>query len=77
MAEGRKPHPFRQVMPHLWGTNDGVAQLRASCLQKGELLKLLPALPLRCLLGPMLHFTLALKEGNLLDKAFGILASKG
>jgi hypothetical protein len=30
-------------------TNNGMAQLKASGLQKGELLKLLPALPLRYL----------------------------
>jgi hypothetical protein len=41
MAEGCKPHPLIQVMPHTWGTDDGVTQLGAPGLQKGELLKLL------------------------------------
>jgi hypothetical protein len=64
-------------MPHPVGTDDGVVQLRASGLQKGELLKLLSALPLRHLPGLMLCCKLALKEGDLLDKAFGILTSRG
>jgi hypothetical protein len=34
-------------MPRLWGTNDGMAQLRALGLQKGELLESCLALPLR------------------------------
>jgi hypothetical protein len=86
------------VIPHLWGTDNGMAYLRALGLQKGELLKLLPVLPNRHLppmLGISHHFTqdagvllghlsgpallrkLALKEGDLLDKAFGILAGRG
>jgi hypothetical protein len=28
MVEGRKPHPLKQVLPHLWGTNDGMTQVR-------------------------------------------------
>jgi hypothetical protein len=54
-----------------------MTQLRASSLQKGELLKLLLALPLRCLPDPMLRRKLALKKGNLSDKAFSIFASRG
>jgi hypothetical protein len=49
MVEGREPHPSRQVIPYLWVTNNGMAQLKPPGLQKGELLKLLPALPLRYL----------------------------
>jgi hypothetical protein len=69
-----------------------------SDLQKGELLKLIPTLPLRRLpsmlgigrhvrqamgillgqlSGPTLLRTLALKEGDLSDKGFCILMSKG
>jgi hypothetical protein len=64
-------------MPYLWGIDIGVAQLRASGLQKGELLKLLLMLPLRHLLGPTLRCKLILKEGDLPDKSFGILMSRG
>jgi hypothetical protein len=28
MVKGRKPLPLKQVMPHLGGTDDGMAQLR-------------------------------------------------
>jgi hypothetical protein len=63
-------------MPCQWGTDDGVAQLGAPGLHKGELLELLLALPLKHLLGLTLHCKLALKEGDLLDKAFGILMSR-
>jgi hypothetical protein len=70
MAEGRMPHPLRQMMPCPWGTNDGVAHLRARGLQKGEPLKLLSLLPLRHLSDLTLHQKLALKEG-------GILMSRG
>jgi hypothetical protein len=77
MAEGHKPHPLIQVMPHPWGTNDGMTQLIASGLQKGELLELFSVLPLRHLLGLMLGRKLVLKEGELLDKAFDILTSRG
>jgi hypothetical protein len=76
MAEGHKLHPLRQVMPHPWGTNNGMAKLGALGLQKGELLKLLLE-PLGHLSGLMLHCKLALKEGNLPDKAFSILARRG
>jgi hypothetical protein len=71
------PRPLKHVMPHPWGTNDGMAQLRTSGLQKGELLKLLSVLPLRHLSGPMLSHKLALKEDDLLDKAFSILTCRG
>jgi hypothetical protein len=75
-----------------------VARFEVLGLQKGELHKLLPTLPLRHLpltldigrrvrqaagillnqfLGPRLLRKPALKEGDLSDKAFGILASKG
>jgi hypothetical protein len=64
-------------MPRPWWTGDGMTQLRASSLQKGELLKLLSALPLRRLPDPTLRRKLTLKKANLLDKAFGILASRG
>jgi hypothetical protein len=64
-------------MPHPWGIDNGVAQLRALGLQKGELLKLLSMLPLRHLLGPTIHHKLALKQGDLSDKSFSILASSG
>jgi hypothetical protein len=64
------PHPLRQMMPCPWGTNDGVAQLRAPGLQKGEPLKFLSLLPLRHLSDLTLHQKLALKEG-------GILMSRG
>ncbi len=97
MVEGRKPHPLRQVMPRPWGSDNGVAQLRAPGLQKGELLKLLPTLPLRRLpsmlgigrhvrqamgillgqlSGPTLLRTLALKEGDLPDKALYVFMSR-
>jgi hypothetical protein len=69
--------PLKHVMPHPWGTNDGMAQLGTSGLQKGEILKLLSVLPLRHLSVPMLCHKLALKEGNLLDKAFSILTCRG
>jgi hypothetical protein len=64
-------------MPSLWGIDDGMAQIRAPSLQKGELLKLLSALSLKHLLGWTLRHKLALKEGDLSDKAFGILTSRG
>jgi hypothetical protein len=70
-------HYLKQVMPHQSGTDDGMAQLRALSLQKGELLKLLSTLPLRHLSGPTLHCKLTLKEGDLSDKAIGILVSRG
>jgi hypothetical protein len=34
------------MIPHSWGPKNGVAQLGVLGLQKGELLKLLPTLPL-------------------------------
>jgi hypothetical protein len=71
------PHHLRQVIPHPRGTDDGMVQLRAQGLQKGELLKLLLVLPLRHLSGPMLRRKLALKEGDLPGKAFGIIARRG
>jgi hypothetical protein len=77
MAVGHKPHPLRLVMPHTWGTDDGMAHLGAPGLQKGELLKLLMVLPLRHLSGLMLLRKLTLKEGDLSDKAFSILMSRG
>jgi hypothetical protein len=54
-----------------------MVQLRAQGLQKGELLKLLLVLPLRHLSGQMLRRKLALKEGDLPGKAFGIIARRG
>jgi hypothetical protein len=77
MAEGRKLHPLRQVMPHPWGTDDGMAQLEGLGLQKGEILELLSVLHLTHLPGPALRHKLILKESDLLGKAFGILASRG
>jgi hypothetical protein len=77
MMKIRKPHLLRQVMPQPWGTNDGLAQLRVSGLQKGELLELCLALPLGLFPGPTLCCKLILKEGDLLDKALGILMSRG
>jgi hypothetical protein len=77
MAEGHMLHPLKQVMPYPCGTDDGVAHLGATGLQKGELLKLLSVLPLGHLSGPTLCSKLTLKEGELLEKAFGILTSKG
>jgi hypothetical protein len=70
------PHPLRQVIPRPRGTNNGMAQLRAPGLRRGELLKLLLALPLRHLSGPTLCCKLALKEGGLPEKAFDILTSR-
>jgi hypothetical protein len=64
-------------MPHPWVTDDGVAQLGTPGLQKGELLKLLSALPLRHLPGPVLHHNLILKESYHPGKAFSILARRG
>jgi hypothetical protein len=86
------------VSPHPWRTDNGKPQLRASGLQKGELLELLPALPLG-LLPPLLGISrrilqatgvllghlsrpahlhkLTLKKGDLLDKAFCLLMSRG
>jgi hypothetical protein len=77
MAEGHMQHHLRQVMPHPWGTDDGVARLRALGLQKGELFKLFLVLPLCNLSGSTLRHKLSLKEGNLSDKAFNILMSRG
>jgi hypothetical protein len=54
-----------------------MAQLKALVLQKGELLKLLSVLPFRHLPDLTLRHKLALKEGDLSDKAFYILASRG
>jgi hypothetical protein len=77
------------VIPHPWGINNGMAQLGALGLQKGQLLKLLPMLDISChvkqatgirlgqLSGLVLLRKLALKEGDLSNKAFCILASKG
>jgi hypothetical protein len=45
VVEGSNSYPLRQVIPHPWWANNGKAQLRALGLQKGELLKLLLALP--------------------------------
>jgi hypothetical protein len=77
MVEGHKPHPIRQVMRRPWGTDDDMTQLRDSGLQKGELLELLSALPLRHLPSLSLYLKLVLKEGDLPDKAFSILTSRG
>jgi hypothetical protein len=77
MAEGCKPHPLRQVIPRPWGTDDGVMQLRALGLQKGELHKLFSVLPLRHLLSLTLRGKLVLKKGDLIGKAFGIITSRG
>jgi hypothetical protein len=41
------------VIPHPWRTNNGKEQLGALGLQKGELLKQFPALPLRFLPTPL------------------------
>jgi hypothetical protein len=71
------PHPLTQVIPRSWGTDDGVAQLRASGLQKGELLNFFSVLPLSHLSGPMLSHKLALKEGDLPDETIVILTSRG
>jgi hypothetical protein len=71
------PHPLKQVIPHPWENDDGMAQLGAPTLERGELLKLLSALPLRHLSSLMLRCKVALKEGDLPDKAFGILRSRG
>jgi hypothetical protein len=57
--------------------DDGVAQLGAPSLQKGELLEVLLVLPLRCLSRSMLLHKLALKEGNFLCKALGVSPSRG
>jgi hypothetical protein len=77
MAEGRKPHPLKQVMHHPWRTNDGMTQLGTPSLQKGDLLELFLALPLRHLLGLTLHCKLILKEGDLPGKGFDIFTSRG
>jgi hypothetical protein len=61
MAEGCKPQRLRHVMPHPWGTDNGMAQLRVLGLQKGELLKMLSVLPLRDLSDPTLRHKIALK----------------
>jgi hypothetical protein len=53
-----------------------MAKLRALGLQKGELPKLLLA-PHGHFSGPMLHPKLALKEGDLPNKSFSILMSRG
>jgi hypothetical protein len=54
-----------------------MTQLRAPGLQKGELLELCLALPLRHFLGTMLRHMLILKEGDLPGEAFGIHTSRG
>jgi hypothetical protein len=77
IAEGRKPHPLRQVMPRPWGSDDGVTLLRALGLQKDELLKMFSSLPLKHLLSLMLCDKLVLKKGDLTGKAFGIFMSRG
>jgi hypothetical protein len=77
MAEGHKPHLLRQVMPHLWGIDDGVTLLGAPGLQKGELLKYLLVFPLEHLPSLMLCGNLILKKGALTGKAFGIFTSRG
>jgi hypothetical protein len=77
MAEGRKLHPLRQVMPRSWGTNDGMTQLETPGLQKGELPKLFSALPLRHLPSLTLRCKLIIKEGNLPGKAFDIFTGRG
>jgi hypothetical protein len=77
MMESCKPHPLGQVMPQPWGTNDGMAPLRASVLLKGELLELCLALPLIQFPGPTLCRKLVLKEGDLSNKALGSLTNQG
>jgi hypothetical protein len=57
--------------------NDGMAQLKAPTLQKGELLEVLSVLPLRRLLCPMLLHKLALKENNFLHNALGVNTRRG
>jgi hypothetical protein len=66
MVEGCESHPLQQVIPHPWGTNNGKAQFGASDLQKGELLKLLPTLPIR-------HLSLTFSIGRRIRQAVGIL----
>jgi hypothetical protein len=53
-----------------------MTQLGTPVQQKGGLLKLLSALPLRHLLGPTLCHKL-LKKGDLSGKAFGIFTGRG
>jgi hypothetical protein len=54
-----------------------MTQLRAMSLQKGELLELLSALPLRHLPSLTLRGKLILKKGDLTSKAFTIFMSSG
>jgi hypothetical protein len=77
MVEGHKPHPLRQVMSRPWETDDGMTQLRASSLPKGELLELFSALPLGHLPSLIVRGKLVLKKDDLTGKAFGILTSRG
>jgi hypothetical protein len=49
--------------------NDGMAQLKAPSLQKGELLQALSVIPLRHLPLPMRLHKLALKEDEFFSKA--------
>jgi hypothetical protein len=75
-AEGCKPHPLRQVSCSR-RANDGMTQLGDLSLQKGELLKMLSVLLLRCLLRPTLLRKLVLKEGDFLCKILGVGKSRG
>jgi hypothetical protein len=76
MVEGCKSHSFGQASS-LRRTDDGKVHLQAPSLYKGELIETLMVLPLRCLVGLTLFRKLSLKEGNLLRKALGVVASKG
>jgi hypothetical protein len=69
MAEGSDLHPLRQVSSHPQRTDYGKAQFGAPGLQKGELLNLLPALPLRLL-------QLLLGVGHCIRQALGVLLGR-
>jgi hypothetical protein len=66
MVEGSDLHPVQQVISHSWRTDNGKTQLRAPSLQKGELLKLLPVLPLG-------HVVSLLGISRCIGQAMGIL----
>jgi hypothetical protein len=68
MVEGCKPHPLEQMSCPM-RANDGMAQLKAPRLQKGELLQALSVIPLRHLPLPMRLHKLALKEDEFFSKA--------
>jgi hypothetical protein len=75
VVKGNGLHPHRQVIPHPWWANNGEIQLRALGLQKGELLELLLVLP-QTPSTPTRLCMLALKEGDLLDKALYVFKSR-